>query len=409
LTCWRAERQKLLGLALTIIMRLFAITLSSLSALVAGCGTQPYPTSMTYPLRTDPLVARLPNNPPDGPPAAGKLDEFIGQINERGGKIYDPNHLNDADKAKLTQFLTDAFGTPAAPLVTAADEEDRSLVEHLQLQPDRLAQGSKLYKSLCLQCHGLTGDGRGPTGNWVYPLPRDLRQGIFKYVSSAGSAARKPNRADMHRILKTGIERTSMPPFALLSDDERDKIIGYTIHLSLRGEVEYRVLLAKLSDADDADDDITRAAQRRLKTALRQWAEADAEAITPATMPTPESPDAQMSPEHLESVRRGHALFASEANGCISCHTDYGRQARYLYDAWGGSVRVADLTEGVFRGGKTPLEIFCRIRGGIGPSGMPAVTSLSEVQIWDLVHFVQAMPNPKMLPPDVRRQVYPRR
>src|SRR5262249_7593598 len=181
------------------------------------------------------------------------------------------------------------------------------------------------------------------------------------------------------------------------------------IHLSLRGEVEYRVMLSLLSDADDADDDMRVAVSRRLKTSLRQWTDADAETITPATVPTPENPDDRMSPSHLESVRRGQALFASEANGCINCHADYGRQARYLYDAWGGSVRVADLTEGVFRGGKTPLDLFWRIRGGIGPSGMPAVTSLSEAQVWDLVHFVQATPNPKMLPPDVCRQGYPPR
>ena len=126
-------------------------------------------------------------------------------------------------------------------------------------------------------------------------------------------------------------------------------------------------------------------------------------------MSTPENLDDRLLPGHQESIRRGYALFSNAANGCISCHVDYGRQTKYLYDAWGGSVRSADLTEGIFRGGKSPRDLFCRIRGGIGAAGMPAATSLTEEQVWDLVHFVQALSVQSMLPEDVRAQVYPAR
>ena len=40
---------------------------------------------------------------------------------------------------------------------------------------DTLAEGSKLYRQHCLHCHGLEGNGRGPTGYWVNPPPRDYR------------------------------------------------------------------------------------------------------------------------------------------------------------------------------------------------------------------------------------------
>lgn len=374
----------------------------------AGCGSQPYPATLAYPPRADAIVARLPDNPPDGPPAAGKLDEFIDQINQRGGKTYDPNSLWGSQKAKLQLALGDIFGSPAAPTVVA-DGESQAFVEQLQLQPAHLAKGSRLYKKHCLQCHGLTGDGRGPTGQWVYPFPRDFRQGIYKYVSSAGSAARKPTRADLHRVINVGIDRTSMPAFALLSEIEREQIVSYIIHLGLRGEVEYRTMLGIVSGSDDFADDFPLEVRSRLKIALRQWVQADAETITSATMPTPEDPEARMTEAHFESVRRGQRLFAHQATGCVACHVDYGRQSRYLYDAWGGSVRPADLTEGAFRGGKTPLDLYHRIRGGIGASGMPATATLTESQVWDLVHFVQALPYQRMLPPDVREQVYPER
>ena len=376
----------------------------------AGCGSEPYPAGLAYPSRTDLVVYQLPGNLPDGPPAAGKLDEFLAKINERGGKTFNPADLTAELKAKLQHSLEERFGAPAQPLVQG-DDECRALAESLQLQPARLTAGSALYKKHCLQCHGLTGDGRGPTGRWVYPLPRDFRQGIFKYVSSGGSAARKPSRADLHRVLLVGIERTSMPAYSLLSDEERDLMIAYTIHLSLRGEVEFRLLLGLLSpggDVGDTEDDIAAEAGAFLKAALRQWVQADGDAITPRTMPTPESPDGRVSEAHLESVRRGSQLFASPAVGCMSCHVDFGRQARYLFDSWGSAVRPTDLTEGAYHGGKRPLDLYHRIRGGIGASGMPAATSLTDDQVWDLVHFTLALPTPSMLPPDVREQVYPR-
>ncbi|GAC1353177.1 MAG: hypothetical protein NVSMB1_23890 [Polyangiales bacterium] len=127
------------------------------------------------------------------------------------------------------------------------------------------------------------------------------------------------------------------------------------------------------------------------------------------TPPTPDDDEGKLAAEHLASVRRGFELFSNQSTGCIGCHLDYGRQARYLYDAWGGAVRPTDLTEGAFRGGKAPIDLFRCIRGGIGPSGMPAATSLTEPSVWDLVHFVQALPFSRMLPAEVRLRIYPPR
>jgi len=386
---------------MTRLLRCFVFVITGLSA---GCGTQPYPTGLAYPPRVDAIVVRLPATDAEGPPPAGKIDEFIGNLNARGGKVLNPNDLPEETRSAVNRVLVEMFGSPAVPLVPLLDVQG---VETLHLEPETLAAGSLLYKKHCLQCHGLSGDGRGPTGQWVYPSPRDFRQGIFKFVTSPGTASRKPSRADLHRSLALGIERTSMPPFGMLSELEREQIISYTIHLSLRGEVEYRLLLDLLNQEDM--DNVATEARSYLRSALRQWLAADIERIAPTTIPTPNDLDRRVQPDHLESVRRGHQLFTNPAINCIGCHVDFGRQARYLYDSWGGVTRPNDLTEGVYRGGKTPLDLFQRIRGGVGPSGMPAAVTLSDDQTWDLVHFVLALPATNMLPSDVRSQVYPAR
>jgi hypothetical protein len=233
--------------------------------ILAGCGEQPFPAALPYPLRSDLIVDRLPETNPDGPPPAGKFDEFIAKINERGGKTLDPAALPAEQQATLRQSLAEMFGTPAEPIVRADDDDTRTKVERLQLQPETLAAASVLYKKHCLQCHGLTGDGRGPTGQWVYPFPRDFRRGVFKYVSSAGSAARKPTRSDLERLMASGIERTSMPSFSMLSDDERRMLASYTIHLSVRGEVEFRLMRGLLGHDDSVDDDLAAATKDALK------------------------------------------------------------------------------------------------------------------------------------------------
>src|ERR671935_235750 len=73
---------------------------------------------------------------------------------------------------------------------------------------ETLAHGSRVYRVHCLQCHGVTGDGRGPTAAWVNPHPRDYRQGIFKFQSrdqtedKGYGTVRKPAKEDLVRTLR---------------------------------------------------------------------------------------------------------------------------------------------------------------------------------------------------------------
>jgi len=340
----------------------------------------------------------------------GHLEQTVAKIPgiEGGeGKLANPKELKPADRDELRKFLDQTFGSPAKPSVSPDDEVVQKMATDLGLDDANLAAGSKLYRRHCLQCHGLTGDGRGPVGPWLQPHPRDYRQGLFKFISSDPEAdtpigkleqARKPRRDDLHRTLVVGVDGTSMPSFALLSDEELNNLISYIMHLSLRGEVEYVITNRAITGLEN---DVSTEAETLLKLLIKRWKFSSDNPINPKAS----APPANKS-QRLDSVRRGYDFFTSAKVGnCVSCHFDFGRQAQFRYDAWGSLARPRNLTEPVYRGGRRPIDLFYRVNGGINPCAMPG--NKDEAQVWDMVNFVQALPYREMLPDDVREKVYP--
>ncbi len=388
-----------------------ALALPLLLLPLCGCGTDgKYPADLRYPLRTDLIYVEPPtvNPTPFYPSPPNHLDRDLATINERKGKTLDPGKLAGPDRTALRQTLEKLFGTPAAPKVEAGEDEN-ALVEKLQLTPNTLAAGSMLYRRHCLHCHGLDGDGRGPTGPWVSPHPRDYRLGKFKFMSTALNVrSRKPRREDLVRTVRMGIDGTSMPSFSLLMEEELQQVVSYVIHLSLRGEVEYdtmRNILTNNSKDNLEGGEIGEHCDARLKLFLTAWADSD-KVEQPRPYPYK---DEQLQ----DSIKRGYALFTNTqgAASCIGCHLDFGRQAPFRYDDWGTLVRPANLTAGVYRGGRRPIDLYWRVRLGVPPSQMPAAELKRDEakgidEYWDLVNFVQALPYPQMLPEDIRKRIY---
>jgi mono/diheme cytochrome c family protein len=390
-----------------------ALALPLLLLPLCGCGGDgKYPADLRYPLRSDLIFVKEPTpNTTFYPNPPGHLDRDLATINARNGETLDPKKLSGEDRAELQKKLNELFGTPAAPKVEPGDDD--KAVEKLRLDTNTLAAGSMLYRRHCLHCHGLSGDGRGPTGPWLSPHPRDYRLGRFKFISTAQSVSglRMARRDDLVRTVRTGIDGSSMPSFSLLAPEELEQVVSYVIHLSLRGQVEYdtmRNILTNNGTANLQEGEVGAHCDYRLKQFLAAWSNSD----------KPEEPGAypykDNDKEREESIRRGYALFTdkkAEAS-CITCHTDYGRQVPFRYDEWGTLVRPANLTDGVYRGGRRPIDLYWRIRLGIPPSQMPAATALKRDdakgidQTWDLVNFVQALPYPQMLPEDIRKRIY---
>jgi mono/diheme cytochrome c family protein len=359
----------------------------------AGCGEPPaYPPELAFALRDDRLVIRVPTAQPTSLGEPGKLDSELAALDALGGKTGDPTSLPLEARQNVEEFLIECFGSPAEP--------------HLEgIAAERLAEGSRLYRRHCLQCHGLPGDGRGPTGQWIYPHPRDFRRGSFKFVSTGDGG--KPRKSDLGRALRDGLKGTAMPAFGLLPEDQRDSLAEYVRYLSIRGQVEFQTLATLLTESEGTivDGKPASLAGERLAVILRDWERA--ETAPPAPAPPPLLADRE-SPAHADAVRRGFELFiAKDRTDCLSCHEDFGRKATFRYDVWGTVVRPNDLTAGGFKGGDQPEAIYHRIRGGIQPSGMPAHPTLTDEQVWDLVALVRALPFPRDLPPDVRGKVHP--
>jgi mono/diheme cytochrome c family protein len=388
------------------------LAIACLVPLLSGCDAS-YPRDLTYPLRTDPIVVKVPGKTPWDTTGPGQQDLNIARFNDPsvGGQTLDPKTMSSKDRQELETALRAIFGTPAEPSVTPEDEEAKQQAKELKLDTDTLREGSKYYRRHCMHCHGVPGDGRGPTGPWINPHPRDYRQGLFKFISTDTTVnGRKPRREDILRVLDRGIEGTSMPSFSLLPDEQKEELISYVIHLSIRGEVE-KSIMQTILNKEDLGGSIRESTQDLAKVFLGQWSASNAKVLPPGPYPYKADDKKQLE----ASIRHGYELF-SDMKGtasCIACHVDFGRQAPFRYDDWGTLVRPANLTAGVYRGGRRPIDLYWRIRGGIRPSGMPGAElkidkDKGKDDYWDVVNFVQALPYPQMLPEDIRDRIYPR-
>jgi mono/diheme cytochrome c family protein len=382
--------------------------IGALTVLVGGCSSlysPQYPESLRYPARSDPLVTDKPTGEPFYPIPPGRLEETIARIGKAtdqgglGGKALDPRDVPAEQRKELEAALLEMFGTPRSPKVNVDGAGE------LDLDEETLRLGSIVYRRNCLHCHGLAGDGRGPTGPWVSPSPRDYRQGKFKFISTSPAVSgRKPRIDDLLRVISHGIDGTSMPAFELIGDGALQRVARYVIHLSLRGQVEFEMLkVLAPQGAGVQGRPIAEVAEENAGTFLGNWLDSNKkDAVNrPAVSPSRDS-------DLPASIVRGYKLFTDPrgAASCIACHKDFGRQVNFRYDDWGTTVRPMNLTAGTYRGGRRPVDLYWRINGGIEPSGMPAAGSLTPNQTWDLVNFVQALPYPQMLPEQIRSKIY---
>ncbi len=281
----------------------------------------------------------------------------------------------DADlQATVATLMEENFGRPADPRMP-----DDSLFD-----PEGLLKGSDLYRLNCMHCHGVAGDGNGPTAPFLNPRPRNYQLGLFKFGSTAN--LRRPVRADLARVLEEGVAGTSMPSFKRLDAEERERLVDYVIHLSVRGETEL-LALGYAADEDEMDEDIF--AEEAYEIVVGRWEDAEDLVVVPE--------DARPV-EDAASAERGRELFAQN---CAGCHGptglgdgQSGDPADFL-DSWGFEARPANLQRGVYRGGRRPLDLFRRIHSGISGSPMPGfATALgTEEDVWHLVHYVRALAN----------------
>jgi mono/diheme cytochrome c family protein len=209
-------------------------------------------------------------------------------------------------------------------------------------------QGKVVYEKYCVLCHGAQGDGKGHFSEATTPVPRDFRQGTFKWRSTPSGSL--PTDADLEKVLMSGLYGTSMSSFSTtLSHAQRLDVIAYIKTFSPRFATE------KPQPPIDIPPE---------------------PAYTPA------------------SVARGETVY--QKFNCAQCHGDGaegdGPSADDLTDDWGDPIVPYDLTEGHIKCGDSGPNIYRVFIGGLNGTPMPSFAdSISPAEAWDLVHFIQSL------------------
>lgn len=262
-----------------------------------------------------------------------------------------------------------------------------------EFDTDHLKQGQEVYTFYCAQCHGVSGDGKGDAADILRPRPRDYRQGKFKFTSTPYGY--KPRREDLMNTLMEGVSGTSMPSFALLSEQELEAVLDYVIALSRRGELEDALLIEAEEVAFEEGDTEEETAELRaeyiadlVERIADSWDKAESSTVYPITSRP------QFTEEH---VKRGYKAFLQV--GCHKCHGADGRGATegdVRKDSWGFVTKAADITSGMLHGGDDPLDVYRRIHSGINGTPMPNFSkSLQDDpdKLWDLTAYVLYLAN----------------
>ena len=388
------------------------------------------------------------------PPAEFRLNEVYVLKREMDNK----EAFGRQRRQDVALVLAAQWGTPDDPAVPELSDVDVSSVLNIDLL--RLAAGPVgrdeqgrergLYRKHCAHCHGITGDGAGPTAIFLDPYPRDYRLGVFKFKST--TKGEKPTHEDLQRTLVEGLPDTAMPSFKLLAEPEIEALIHYVRYLSIRGEVERR-LIDEAADVDEQegerlinvalqDEDQARF-ERQLKNlrdrsadVIRDWqnAESAVTEIAPRQGGTPHGEALQAS------IDRGRELFYGAVANCVKCHGDsaQGDGQTTDWDDWtqdwtikGSSsidpkgerpkdaraireflavgalpprnIQPRNLREGVYRGGRRPIDLYWRFVNGIDGTPMPGaarkaddapegVEGLTTEDIWCLIDYVRHLP-----------------
>lgn len=282
---------------------------------------------------------------------------------------------------KIKEYLIMNFNLALVIFVAAACQdhqfyEEKVFAGNKRVSASMLNLGHTTYIEYCVQCHGVKGDGMGPSSKGLYPPPRDFTKGLFKFVD--GPSGELPSDDQLKHIIIKGLKGTAMLPWDMQGD-------------RLEAVVQY------------------------VKTfAPKVWENKD-KALGEKIVLKPDPFTAQT----IFATERGKEVYHIVSN-CQSCHRAYATKAEINdFSVKAGEKPIVDFDENMYkiknqdseygvktlppdftwhevRSATTVEELAHRIASGIGGTAMPSWKGvLEDEDIWAVAYYVKSLMNLK--------------
>jgi len=191
-----------------------------------------------------------------------------------------------------------------------------------------LAKGKQIYQSNCSACHGMAGNGNGPSAIYLNPLPRDFTKGKYKFRTTPSGSL--PTDKNIHKTIRNGVMRTSMPAFeGILNDQDINDVTAYIKSLAEKFSIQ---------------------------------------------TPAPEIDMPSSAPKKTDAlINDGEMMY--RLMECWNCHGPYGNAdgptSETLIDDWENPIFVPDFAHDSFKGGNGPLDVYRTFSTGLTGTPMP--------------------------------------
>ncbi|HZU98907.1 MAG TPA: cytochrome c [Planctomycetota bacterium] len=413
-------------------------SLAFAASILSGCPTNTYPAGDkdAYPLTDEQVFWTAAGGKSIHDQQKGRREQIAKldplkdskQINDLRTEIRNAEKDEAAEIASVNSaqvimklVLARLFGSPehpTSPFVSMSTDVSPVFMQpgsDIEEPGSPLDTGRRLFKQHCIHCHGFYGFGDGPTANFLLPKPRDFRFGKVKFTSTANGM--RPTHTDLVRTIAQGVPGTMMPAFGPADGlpeigifaghagppgFDVDAVASYVEMLLMRGSVEVK-LAAKWND----DGEINKGnAQSAVDSILDEWRQANAKDQDGKYTNVVE-PKAPRPANFAASAEIGRKLFGYEVEeskkgeakaGCFTCHGLHAKgvnsppEDKALPDVPNDYMlpsMPANLTLGVYRGGRRPIDLYRRLYAGIQGTAMPAqANNLTPEEIWNVVDFI---------------------
>ena len=133
-----------------------------------------------------------------------------------------------------------AFAALSFAQVTTIQEEEwlnsPAAASHVGNVTGDAKAAARDYRRYCVGCHGTLGDGNGENAQWLTPKPRDFQLATFKCRSTPTGTL--PTDEDLYDTIGRGLDRSNMPSWNPLSEQERVNLVAWIKHYSPRWQNE---------------------------------------------------------------------------------------------------------------------------------------------------------------------------